>query len=1589
MRKLKASISMLLAIIMVISVLPLSVFASESDEGQTNYDVSVTDDSVNEANTDVIVPKTTSPAMMYFYTRGKGTGTWYYWANAFPLKAGTVTSVLDAAFCTDHDKKPPNHSTVLDFVGLMQNNEDLTTFTALHAYRCLTVADPIMNDDAYSELTSAMKLYAVNEAMRADHSRDSGENLDWITDPTATGTEPDYDRVSGNRTVLTKEQSTQFIKLAQAVYAAAKQSSATLPSAEITISEPAPGYYSGDNYILAEYTVYNKGTNVEATEITASLSATSSSAIKVSTSGAKVTVYTSANDLSNEMSWTVDVSRSLKARTMKLYSTGREGAQDLCVLAPHTLTATASQSDNFSRYDVSAVKIIKVDKADHTKKLAGAIFTLTNNDTGEVFRIGPTNSSGEAIQGQIPVGRYTLKEIVSPPKYELPDETWQVVINGGTTETLEFEIGNTERVPVYIDVTVKKQWVDNDNQDGLRNDVVLTLTSSDGNTSLTGIIPAGESTFTWEGLLKFDDYGELIEYYVSEATISGYNSVVVKGEDDYSFVVINTHEVELVSLTVTKIWNDNSDFHGARPDEVTMILTGSDNSVRTFSLSGEGDNWTYAFTSLPKYFNEGTEILYSVSELKVDGYVSTIVDKSNLAKEVTNTLNLGKLVIHKNSEDGIIDGQRFRVTGTSIFDKVVDIEVITDKNGIAEIDNLAPGEYSITEINVGPQYVAPQSQTIAISWGTTTEAYFTNKLNRMSITVIKTAEDGVLAGHKFRLTGTDYLGNNIDLVGVTDANGKIVFERLLKAEYTISEIEVDARYVIPEPQKVATEWGKNETVSFTNSLKRMSLKIAKTAEDGVLAGHKFRLTGTDYLGNRVDVVKATDDAGIVVFDGLLQAEYVITEIDSATRYVIPVEQNVNIDWDKDGEAFVNNTLKRMALTIRKNAEDGVLAGHKFRLTGTDYLGNEIDLIGVTDEDGKVIFNNLLAALYKVEEIDVNNRYNPCDAQEVDVEWDKDCEITFTNTLKRMSVTIQKVAEDNNLIGHKYTLTGIDFLGNKIDQMGITNDLGLLVFNDLLAGEYVVTEIEVGVHYQNPPQQTIIVNWGSDAEVTFVNSLKRMDLTVFKNAEDGVLAGHKFRLTGIDFLGNGIDITQITDETGKAVFKDLLKAADGTSYIVTEIDTNIRYVAPSEQIVEIDWGRDAEAVFENILKKWTLTATKTDSETGEPVEGASYGVFLNGILVDTYVTDENGRFSTKEYYCEDGYSIQELSPAYGYTLDPTVYQIAEASASACGDRLTALYKDYVNTPTQVVIHKSDITSGEAIPGATITITDNNGVVLYSGVTDENGNITAMKLPINTNLCFTETVAALGYIRTTEFFYFTINSDGTIQGDTQITNRPSEVTIKKVDVTTGLPLPGATIAIFDESGRKVFEDVTSSDGTITATKLLVGEKYTYIEIDSPDGFILNPTKGEFTINEDGTITGETTLANAPIIVTLEKKQVGTDIPVVGAVIELYDSEMNLIGQYTSDSDGKYIFRELTPSNYFYKEISTPAQYELDSTLHSFTVNADGSVDGDTVFYNKLYVPKTGDNTLLYGAIAFAALVCGAALITKRKRIRDIIE
>ena len=287
--------------------------------------------------------------------------------------------------------------------------------------------------------------------------------------------------------------------------------------------------------------------------------------------------------------------------------------------------------------------------------------------------------------------------------------------------------------------------------------------------------------------------------------------------------------------------------------------------------------------------------------------------------------------------------------------------------------------------------------------------------------------------------------------------------------------------------------------------------------------------------------------------------------------------------------------------------------------------------------------------------------------------------------------IVKVSEDGKVDGITFRIQG-----NGIDKTVKTANGGVFQLDNLKPGAYTVTETEYA-QYEPQEVRRITVVSGQVTTVTFSNTLRRGDLTVKKTAEDGLTGGMKFRLYGTSLSGIEVNEYAVTDKNGVATFKDVLI---GTGYTLEEVDTPTRYVVPEKQTAAIEWNKVTDKSFDNVLKKFNVTVTKSDSEKGLPqgdasLAGAVYGIYKGNQLIDTYTTDANGQFTTKYYICGDDWTIREISPSEGYLINTESLHIgAEAKLYTVEYNIAKpldSYEDIIKGKVAIIKHCDDGTT----------------------------------------------------------------------------------------------------------------------------------------------------------------------------------------------------------------------------------------------------------------------------------------------------------
>ena len=580
--------------------------------------------------------------------------------------------------------------------------------------------------------------------------------------------------------------------------------------------------------------------------------------------------------------------------------------------------------------------------------------------------------------------------------------------------------------------------------------------------------------------------------------------------------------------------------------------------------------------------------------------------------------------------------------------------------------------------------------------------------------------------------------------------------------------------------------------------------------------------------------------------------------------------------------------------------------------------------------------------------------------------------------------IKKTSEDGVVSGISFNISG-----NGVNKTVATGADGT-VDVQLMPGVYTVTEQSIDRYEPQSVQRVTIVS-GHTATVTFNNTLKRGSLEIIKNSEDNLVEGVKFHLYGTSLSGLPVDEYAVTDENGVARFENVLISGE-TPYTVEEVDTAVRYVVPESQTAPIEWEKVTSRSFTNILKKFNVTVTKSDAETGTAqgdasLAGAVYGIYKGEELIDTYTTDENGQFTTDYYICDD-WTIREISPSEGYLLDTTIHHIgAEPELYTVERNSTAndVTEQIIKGNIAIIKHTDDGETQIETPetGATFEVYLKDAGSYDAAketerdilTCDENGFAQTKDLPYGIYVV-KQTSGWEGRELMKPFEVF-ISKDGqTYRYLINNANFESYIKIVKKDAETGntIPYAGAGFQIYDPNGELVtmtftYPEVTTidtfyttADGyLITPQTLEYGTGYSIVEVQAPYGYVLNSEPVYFDVTQEG---------------SAEESGI--------TVIEVVRSNMAQKGTITVSKSGE-VFTSVSENNGMYQPVFavqglegavyeiTAAEdiYTLDGTLRAskgevvdtITTGTDGTAKSKELYLGKYEVKEI---TAPYGMV-----------------------
>ncbi|MDK1718977.1 Cna B-type domain-containing protein [Dellaglioa algida] len=317
--------------------------------------------------------------------------------------------------------------------------------------------------------------------------------------------------------------------------------------------------------------------------------------------------------------------------------------------------------------------------------------------------------------------KYSFKDV---PKYENGKVIEYAISEDSVLDYTSKADGNNlinKHESELTSISGRKTWLDNDNQDGKRPEMIKVHLLANGKQvgDTKSVSAKDDWKYSFKDVPKYEN-GKVIEYTISEDSVLGYTSKV-DGNN-----LINKHESELTSVSGHKTWLDDNNRDGKRPETIKVHLLANGKQVGDVKLVSAKDDWKYSFKDIPKYEN-GKVIEYTISEDSVSGYTSK-VDGNNLINEHEpdkTTIHVIKKWDDHDNQGGLRPGQvKVQLyADDKAYGEVVELnannqwayswqelylrndgkkvtytvrEVGTDKAYSADVKEMAPGHFEIT-----------------------------------------------------------------------------------------------------------------------------------------------------------------------------------------------------------------------------------------------------------------------------------------------------------------------------------------------------------------------------------------------------------------------------------------------------------------------------------------------------------------------------------------------------------------------------------------------------------------------------------------------------------------------------------------------------------------------------------------------------------------------------------------------------------------------------------------------------------------------------------------------------------------------------
>ena len=1247
------------------------------------------------------------------------------------------------------------------------------------------------------------------------------------------------------------------------------------------------------------------------------------------------------------------------------------------------LSAYSNYSDGTTIEYETGLRIIKYETGTEIP-ISGALFEVIGPD-GDSVGTFVTNGDGRI---EIPLkksGNYTVVEREAPQHYMISEEPAQnvTVVYDEVAEVTFFN-------DPYGTLRIEKKSNTGMNLPGavitvehIESGQTFTATTSSAGVAIFDAIPLG----AYRIQEKTAPVGWQLDDTVYTATVVAGETTTIPiiNEELPGLRIIKYDRKNMVAMpNVTfAVYRDGEFLGNFKTDQFGEILIADaePGTYRAFEVDtgDEGHILDTTPQEVELHAGDGIKELMFFNDMK-PGLKLIKVDSDDPSKVIPNA------VFEIKSVEGTYGPQEFR----------------TDQSGEIDLSMLPAGSYVVTEKSCDGYIIDEAQRIIELKPNEDAQFVFTNHV-KPSLQLIKLSSDGSrLAGVTFRIARIEDGSHYLDRT--TNSNGEILISDLEPGVYSVRELS-SVQDHIPDDTEHHVELfpGQTSTITLTND-KRPNLYIHKTdADTGEPIEHTVYLVkGAD--GHSIAEVE-TDENGVAVVENLLPGVVEIIEKSVPEPYLLAEEsQMVTLLPNRDRDVYFQNYKRPTIEIIKENSiTHDRIENVPFQVwyASNNTATGEYNDLGVfyTDEEGRIVLSDpdlsLRDGWFRVKELEPAPGFALADpdTQEAFIAAGEGHTFRFLNRpLSAISVwkydSETGAAIEGAVFQVRYLSGNTSGTGGTVIGTYRTSVNGSFTVTGCKAGPYIIEELSSdGSHVIDTPPQTVYLS-GKDQEVVqvYFNNSPKGSLLIKK-----VSSADNSPISDVQFFVTESDGTVVGDSNGYFVTDSagtiLIEGIDpGTTLVVKETRAKDGFILDdTPQTAQIQAGQTVTLEFRNQPTGQLIIHKLSGNDKKTPLEGVQFKItYSDGSFVDA----DSGQLSSNGLYWTNSEGqiilsgltgtvvVTEVESIPGYTIDPNT----QSQTVVINPNDTQELYFYNNPIGGIEIIKVNASkTSERIPDTTFEIRRMDDALVDTITTDKNGraylaledgSYYAIEIEANPDFVLDDTP-----------HYFEVK-DGKVT-TLRVTNAAaSGILIHKVD-TSGEGIYGVKFLLYDEDRNPIGEFTSDDDGYvyITADDLPDGAntsgRFYLRELEAAEGYILD--KEYKTVYVRPGRTAEIEWVNEAITGQIQIYKYAAEAnsvtgvpagtPLQGAVYEIINERSGRVVDYiTTDARGVAASKPLPLTRYKIREVTAPAYFQLDPTVHDVTLEYAGQIIKIAAYDKpanlKVTVTKTGNKQLLAG-------------------------